>query len=365
VPTSPTTSTPPPPPSLLAATLVAIGPADAAATAAAEARQLTLTKPAGSLGQLETLGNRLAGIFGTCPPPVPAPALLCVFAGDHGVWAQGVSPWPQAVTAQMVANVAAGGASVNVLARHAGADVLVYDVGLAGPRPDAPGVRHHRVAPGTADLSLGPAMTAEQCGAAVEVGLRAAAEAAAAGYHCLIAGEVGIGNTTPAAALVSVFTGRPAAEVTGAGAGAVGEALAHKKAVVARAIEVNAATPADPLAALAAVGGLEHAAIVGYLLGAARHRLPVILDGVIACSAALVAVALAPPVRDYLIAGHDGVEPGIRAALAELRLDPVLALDLRLGEGSGALTALPVVQAAAKILREMATFGDAGVAGRD
>jgi nicotinate-nucleotide--dimethylbenzimidazole phosphoribosyltransferase len=359
--------TPPatPPATLLADALAAIGPADAAACAAAEQRQALLTKPPGSLGQLETLGNRLAAIAGACPPPVPEPAVLCVFAGDHGVWAQGVSPWPQAVTAQMVANVAAGGASVSVLARHAGADIRLYDLGVAGPLPAHEGVRRHRIAAGTADLSAGPAMTREQCLRAVGVGLQAAADAAAAGYRCLLAGEVGIGNTTPAAALVSVFTGRPAAEVTGAGAGATGADLDRKKAVVARGIAVNGASAADPLGALAAVGGFEHAAIVGYLLGAARHRLPVILDGVIVCSAALVAVALAPAVRDYLIAGHDGVEPGIRAALEVLRLDPVLALDLRLGEGSGALTALPVVQAAAKILREMATFTDAGVSGRE
>ena len=349
----------------LARTLAAIGPADAAAHAAAEAHQLQLTKPPGSLGQLETLGNRLAGMSGACPPPVPEPALVCVFAGDHGVWAQGVSPWPQAVTAQMVANVAAGGASVNVLARHAGADVLVYDLGVAESLPASGVLRSHRVAAGTADMTLGPAMTVDQCTRAIEVGIAAADEAVAAGYRCLIAGEVGIGNTTPAAALVSVFTGRPAAEVTGPGAGAVGPGLARKMEAVARAIAINAAAPDDPLRALAAVGGFEHAAIVGFLLGAARHRVPAILDGVIACSAALVAVALAPAVRDYLIAGHDGAEPGIRAALEVLRLDHVIALELRLGEGSGALTALPVVQAAAKILREMATFADAGVSGKE
>lgn len=352
-----------PPESLIARTLASIQPVDAAALAAAEARQLDLTKPPGALGQLEELGNQLAAIAGECPPPVPEPALVCVFAGDHGVQAHGVSPWPKEVTVQMVANMLAGGASVNVLARHAGAEVLVYDVGVAGEVPPLPGLRRERVADGTADMTVGPAMSPDQCRRAVEVGIQAALDAVAAGYRCLIAGEVGIGNTTAAAALVSVFTGRAASEVTGAGAGAAGETLERKKALVAKAIEVNGVTPADPLAALAAVGGFEHAAIVGLLLGAAASRVPVVLDGVIVCSAALVAVALCPEVRGYLIAGHEGREPGIRAALDTLGVTPVVALDMRLGEGSGALTALSIVQASAKILREMATFSSAGVSG--
>lgn len=344
-------------------TLPVVPPLDAAARAAAERRQLTLTKPPGALGQLEGLGNQLAGIFGQCPPPVPEPALVCVFAGDHGVQAHGVSPWPQEVTVQMVANMLTGGASVNVLARHAGADVLVYDVGVAHEIPVTEGLRSYRIADGTADMSAGPAMTPEQCAAALEVGAQAARDAIAAGYRCLMAGEVGIGNTTASAALVSVFTGRPAAEVTGSGAGAVGEALERKKALVAQAIEVNGASASDPLAALAALGGFEHVAMVGYILAAASERVPVILDGVIVCAAALVASALSPNVRGYLIAGHEGREPGIRAALESLRLTPVVALDMRLGEGSGALAALPIVQASAKILREMATFDSAGVSG--
>lgn len=349
---------------LLNAVLASIRPVDATALAAAQARQLELTKPPGSLGQLEDLGNQLAAISGECPPPVPEPALACVFAGDHGVTAQRVSPWPQDVTWQMVMNVAAGGASVNVLARHAGADVRVYDVGMVR-EVDDPQVRNRRVAPGTADSTVGPAMTREQAIEAIEVGIQVVTDAVADGYRCLVPGEVGIGNTTPAAALVAVFTGRSAEEVTGAGAGATGEMLDRKREVVGRSIAVNGATAVDPIGALAAVGGFEHAAIAGLVLGAAAARIPVVLDGVIACSGALAAVAVSPDARGFLIAGHDGAEPGIRAALATLGLRPILAMDLRLGEGSGALAALPVVQASAKILREMATFASAGVSGKE
>lgn len=351
--------------SLLARTLAAIAPVDADARAAAEERQLELLKPPGALGRLETLGNTLAAIYGECPPPLPAPAVVCVFAGDHGVQAHGVSPWPQEVTVQMVRSVLAGGASVNVLARHAGADVRVYDVGTLEALPEHALLRTRRVAAGTADMTAGPAMSIEQCRQAVEAGIEAAREAVADGYRCLIAGEVGIGNTTPSAALVSVFTGRPAAEVTGPGAGAEGDRLRLKAELVARAIEVNGATADDPLAALAAVGGFEHAAIAGFVLGAAAAGVPLILDGVIVCSAALAAVALAPDVRGYLIAGHDGAEPGIRAALETLALTPVIDMDLRLGEGSGALTSLPIVQASAAILRDMATFASFAVSGKE
>lgn len=324
---------------------------------------MQLTKPPGALGQLEDLGNQLAAIAGECPPPVPEPALVCVFAGDHGVHAQGVSPWPQEVTRQMVANMVAGGAAVNVLARHAGADVRIYDVGTTNPLSASDVLRLDWIAAGTADLATGPAMTREQAQRALEIGIRAAQDAVADGYRCLLPGEVGIGNTTPAAALVSVFTGRPAGEVTGAGAGAQGETLQRKKDLIAHAIADRGVSANDPLGALAEVGGFEHAAIAGFILGAGAAHVPVILDGVIACSAALVAVALCPDVRGYLIAGHEGTEPGIEAAVGALGLVPVVSLDMRLGEGSGAVAALPVVEVAAKILREMATFESAGVSG--
>ncbi len=351
--------------SLLHRTLDTIVGVDADAHAAAQARQLTLTKPPGSLGRLETLGNQLAAIAGVCPPPVPLPALVGVFAGDHGVQAaQQVSPWPQEVTVQMAANIALGGAGVSVLARTAGADVRVFDCGMLAPSP-VDGVRDVHVRRGTDDLSQGPAMTRDEAVAALEVGIRAAQEAHDQGYRCLLLGEVGIGNTTPAAALISVFTGASPAEVTGRGAGADDAMLARKVEVIGRGIAVNGASDADPLGALAAVGGFEHAAMAGFVLGGAALRLPVIVDGVIACSAALVAVALAPEASGYLIAGHDGVEAGIAVALRHLGLTPVLGLDLRLGEGSGAVAALLLVAGAAAILRDMATFDSAGVSGQE
>lgn len=349
------------PGALLAATLAAIVEVDNASLLAAEARQLQLTKPPGSLGRLETLGNQLAAIAGECPPPDPAPALVGVFAGDHGVQAaQRVSPWPAEVTRQMAANIADGGAGVSVLARVVGADVRVFDVGMLAP-VDSDAVRDVHVRRGTGDLSVGAAMSAADAVAALEVGIIAAQKAFDEGYRCLIMGEVGIGNTTPAAALISVFTGASPAAVTGRGAGANDALLAHKIDVITRGIALNGARDADPLAALAAVGGLEHAALAGFVLGGAAARIPVIVDGVIACSAALVATAMAPAASGYLIAAHDGVEAGIAASLAHLGLTPVVSFDLRLGEGSGAVTVLPIVRGAASILREMATFESAGV----
>lgn len=353
------------PDGLLAGTILAILEVSEDARVAAEARQLQLTKPAGALGRLESLGNQLAAIAGECPPPDPAPAMVCVFAGDHGVQAaQGVSPWPQEVTQQMAINIGNGGAAVNVLARNAGADVRVFDVGMLAP-VDLPSVRDVNVARGTADMTTGPAMSREQAVSAIEVGIAAARQAVTDGYRCLVMGEVGIGNTTPSAALISVFTGASPEEVTGRGTGADDEMLARKVAVIESGIEANGASASDPLGALAGVGGLEHAALVGLVLGGAASRVPVIVDGVIASSAALVAVALAPAASGYLIAAHRGVEVGIGPALRKLGLDPVVGLDMRLGEGSGAAAVLPIVRGAALILREMATFASAGVSGKE
>lgn len=347
--------------SVLTAAIEAILPTSAAALEAAEQAQLRLTKPAGSLGQLEQVGNRLAAIAGCCPPPVPEPATVGIFAGDHGVVSQGVTPWPQDVTVQMLANIAAGGAAVNVLARQAGATTLVTDVGAAGGYPASPGIRDRNVRRGTRDLSLEAAMTRDEAQQAVEVGIQTAQEAVDGGARCLLTGEMGIGNTTPASALISVFTGLEPAAVTGRGAGSDDAMLATKTRVVESALALHSPDVTDPLGVLAAVGGLEHAALAGFILGAAANRVPVILDGVIACSAACVAVALAPDARGYLLSGHAGAEPGIRAALDHLELTPLVDLGLRLGEGTGAVLALPMVQASARILREMATFEDAGI----
>jgi nicotinate-nucleotide--dimethylbenzimidazole phosphoribosyltransferase len=351
------------PASLLADTLAAVAPADAGAMAQATERQERLTKPIGSLGALEELSVRLAGVAGDCPPPVPEPAAVAVFAADHGVHAQGVTPWPQEVTAQMVANFLAGGAVVNAIAAQAGAEVCVVDVGVAAELPPAPGLLPRKVRPGTADMTAGAAMSADEARRAVEAGIETARDLVAAGNRCLVTGDMGIANTTASAALIAVFTGAEAREVTGRGTGIDDEMWERKVSVIRRALARHQPDPADPLAVLAAVGGLEHAALAGFMLGAAALRTPVVLDGVIACAAALAARALAPDVVDCLVAGHMSTEPGARRALTALGLRPLLDLDMRLGEGSGAALAVPIVQAATRVLRDVATFDSAGVSG--
>jgi nicotinate-nucleotide--dimethylbenzimidazole phosphoribosyltransferase len=349
---------------LLADTIAGIGAVSSGARSDAEALHARLTTPPGALGRLEELGIRLAGVYDACPPPLPEPVAVAVFAADHGVHAQGVSPWPQEVTAQMVGNLAAGGAVVCALARQVGASVRVIDVGVAADLPDTPAVWARKVAHGTADMTAGPAMTPAEVTQAVEVGITVARDLVSDGARLLVTGDMGIANTTASAALVSVFTGLDPAVVTGRGTGLDDAGLAHKVAVVRQAIAVNHAEPGEPLRALAAVGGLEHAALTGFLLGAAERHTPVVLDGVIAVSAALVAQSLAPAAVGYWVAGHRSAEPGASAALEQLGLDPLLDLDLRLGEGSGAVLAVPLVQAAARVLREVATFDSAGVTDR-
>jgi nicotinate-nucleotide--dimethylbenzimidazole phosphoribosyltransferase len=346
---------------LLAETIATITPADAAARTAAVERLDRMTKPRGALGQVEDVAVALAGIAGTCPPPVPEPAAVAVFAADHGVHAQGVTPWPQEVTAQMVANFLAGGAVVNAFARRLGVEVCVVDVGVAAPLDPAPGLLPRRVAAGTADLSRGPALTREQARAAVEVGIETARDLVAAGNRCLVTGDMGIANTTAAAALISAFTGAEPGEVTGRGTGIDDAMLAHKAAVVAAALARHRPDASDPLGVLAAVGGLEHAALAGFALAGAALRVPVLLDGVNAGAAALAAAAFAPDARAYWVAGHRSAEPGHTRALAHLGLDPLLDLGMRLGEGTGALLALPVLQSAAQALHDVATFDAAGV----
>jgi nicotinate-nucleotide--dimethylbenzimidazole phosphoribosyltransferase len=342
--------------------VAAIRPLDVTAMTAARELQGRLTKPAGSLGQLEDLAVRLAGLAGRCPPPVPSRPVVAVFAGDHGVHAQRVTPWPQEVTAQMVANFLAGGAVVNAFARQIGADVVVVDVGVASPVELHDGLWVRRVRSGTADFSREPAMTRDEAQAALEVGAQVAAELVADGYDCLITGDMGIANTTPAAALIAAFTGADAAAVTGRGTGIDDATLDRKRRVVAEALARHRPDPADPVGVLAAVGGLEHAALAGYILGGAAAGVPVILDGVIADSAALAAVALAPDAAGALVAGHRSAEPGAAVALAHLGLSPLVDLGLRLGEGTGALLAVPLVASAVRVLHEVATFDSAGIA---
>ncbi|MFF7636920.1 nicotinate-nucleotide--dimethylbenzimidazole phosphoribosyltransferase [Kitasatospora sp. NPDC008050] len=352
---------------VLAEALRTIRPLDAKALGEAWDRQKRMTKPAGSLGMLEIISAQLCGLSRKCPPPIPEPACVAIFAADHGVHAQGVTPWPQEVTAQMVANFLAGGAVVNAFAGQIGAEVCVVDVGVAGELPAAvqqgrtTGLLPRKVKPGTDDMTQGPAMSREEALKALEIGIETARDLVAAGNRVLITGDMGIANTTASAAMIAVFTGIDPAEVTGRGTGIDDETHARKVEVIRRALELHHPDPADPLGVLAAVGGLEHAAIAGFLLGAASLRTPVILDGVIAGSAALVAKAIAPEVLAACIAGHRSAEPGHQAALAKLGLRPLIDLDLRLGEGTGALLALPLVQSAARAMHDVATFDSAGV----
>ena len=337
-------------------------PPDGPARRQAEAHQLRLTKPPGSLGRLEALAAQLAGIAAATPPPLPRPAAIAVFAGDHGVHAQGVSPWPQEVTAQMVGNFLAGGAAINVLARQAGAHVVVVDVGVASELPEVPDLVVRKVRAGTADLSRGPAMTIADARRALDVGAEVAARLIDAGARCLVTGDMGIANTTPASALIAALTDRPASAVTGRGTGIDDDRLRRKTALVAAAAaRARRQHGDDVLGILAEVGGLEHAALAGFLVGATALQVPVVVDGVISASALLVASRSVPGVERGVIAGHRSVEPGASAVLDELGLSPLIDLDLRLGEGTGAALALPLVEAAARLLAEMATFDQAGV----
>lgn len=344
--------------------VASVVPVDAAAVADARLRQAQLTKPAGALGVLEDTSLRLCGIQGACPPRRLERPVVAVFAGDHGVHAQGVTPWPQEVTASMVANFRTGGAAVNVLARQAGADVVVVDMGVAADLEPGPDLIDHKIRRGTSDLADGPAMSREEAVTGLLAGVSVADELVDRGHDVLLTGDMGIANTTPSAALVAALTGTDPAAVTGRGTGVDDTVLARKVEVVRRALAARPVT-GDPVDALASLGGFEHAGLAGLVLGAARRRVPVVLDGVIAGAAALVAQALAEDAVGYCFAGHRSVEPGHAVALARLGLRPLVDLDLRLGEGTGAVLALPLVEAAGATLREMATFDSAGVARKE
>ena len=338
-----------------------IPPVDEAAVRDARERDLGLTKPPGSLGRLEGLGARLAGMAGECPPPVPENPAVLVCAGDHGVLECGVSPWPQAVTAAMVGNFCDGGAAVNAIAKSVGARLSVLDVGVAGELEGHPLLRAAKVRRGTDDLSRGPAMSRDEAARAVMAGAGVTEELIeSGGVDLLVAGDMGIGNTTPAACLISAFTGSPPKETTGRGTGIDDRTLKLKVNVVKEALEVHDPDPGDPLGVLAAVGGLEHAAIVGVILMGAVYGVPVVLDGVVSNSAALVTRALAPHSAKYLVAGHLSAEPGALIALEYLELEPLIDLNMRLGEGTGGLLAVPLVVAAARTLTEMATLEELG-----
>ena len=343
-------------------TLARIVPLDPSAMREATERQAQLTKPAGALGVLEDASITLSGIQQSCPPRSLTNPAVAVFAGDHGVHAQGVTPWPQEVTVAMVENFRAGGAAVNVLAKQAGASVYVVDLGVAADLAPGGNLIDKKVAKGTADLRTGPAMTRDQAVRAIVAGIEVADQLVDAGHDCLLTGDMGIANTTPSAALIAAFTGVAPLEVTGRGTGIDDVTLARKVEVVSDALTRPRGDAIDTLASL---GGFEHGGIAGFILGAAARRVPVILDGVIAGSAALVAQALAADAIGYCFAGHRSVEPGHVVALARLGLRPLVDLDLRLGEGTGAALAFPIVEAAGAVLREMATFDSAGVANKD
>ncbi|HZR82273.1 MAG TPA: nicotinate-nucleotide--dimethylbenzimidazole phosphoribosyltransferase [Candidatus Binatia bacterium] len=346
--------------SLLDETIASVAPADASLAAAAQRRLDVKTKPRGSLGRLEELACRIAAVRGTLDLP-PLRAAIVVMAADHGVAREGVSAYPQEVTRQMLLNFAAGGAAINVLARRAGARVVVVDMGVAEPLPEHPAIRVARIGLGTRSLAHGPAMSRDQAVAALEVGIRIAHELAADGTTLLGLGEMGIGNTTSASALAAALTGCDPAQVTGRGTGVDDAGLARKAEVIRRALAVNHPDPDDPLGVLAALGGFEIAGLAGVALGGAASRVPVVVDGFIAAAAALVAVRLCPAARDALVAAHRSVEIGHARVLAAIGIEPLLDLRLRLGEGTGAALVVPIIDAALDVLRDMATFESAGV----
>jgi len=324
----------------------------------------SLTKPPRSLGRLEELAVAMARAQRT-ERPLAVPAAIVVFAGDHGLIAEGVSPYPQAVTGQMLANFASGGAAINQLARWLGAELVVVDVGVAGDTSAYPDVVQAKVRPGTENLAAGPAMSREEAAQAVLVGAEVARRLVANRVRVMGAGEMGIGNSTSAATLVAALTGARPSEVTGRGTGLDDEGLTRKTSVVERALEVNRPGPGDPLGALAAVGGLEIAGMAGLMLGGASVGACVVADGFISSAAALVALTLCPQARAYVFVSHLSAEPGHRVALEALDLTPVLELDMRLGEGTGSALAIALMQAACAVMNGMATFGEAGVSDRE
>jgi nicotinate-nucleotide--dimethylbenzimidazole phosphoribosyltransferase len=340
---------------LLRETIAVVAPVDASAAAAARARLDLLTKPPGSLGRLEEIAQRVAAITGN-PRPVIRRKVVYTLAADHGVACEGVSAYPPAVTGQMVRNFLSGGAAINVLGRYAGVELVFADFGVASDPGPHPGLLSRRIGAGTNSMRRGPAMSREQAKAAVEAGIGLVGEA-----DLVAAGEMGIGNTTAASAVTAAITGRPVEEVTGRGTGVDDEAWRRKIRVVGEALTVNRPDRSDGLDVLAKVGGFEIGGLAGVMIGAAAGRIPVVLDGFISGAAALIAVMLCPAVQGYLIAGHRSAEPGHGACLAWLGLEPVLSLEMRLGEGTGAALAMFVVEAALRILDEMATFQEAGV----
>ena len=341
-----------------------ISPADAASMDAARLRQQRLTKPPGSLGRLEDLAIQVAGVLSAERPVIRGKALI-IAAADHGVAAEGVSGYPQEVNAQMVQNFLAGGAAINAMARLAGVELTIVNAGIAGPLPHHPALRNVSIRRGTDNMARGPAMSRAQAEHCVQAGVTLATEVAEAGADLIGTGDMGIGNTTAAAAITATITAASPGDVTGRGTGRNDEELMAKVAVVERALTVNRPDARDGLDVLAKVGGLEIGVLAGVILGAARAKRVVVLDGFISGAAALIAHSICPTVRDYLVAGHVSAEMGHRTVLSHLALRPLLDLDMRLGEGTGAVLAMGLVESAVACLNEMATFDEAGVADRE
>ena len=337
-----------------------IGPLDDGAMQAAASRQDVLTKPRGSLGRLEELSIRVAGMMGDALPRLQHKAVL-VMAGDHGVVEEGVSAYPQDVTPQMVLNFLHGGAAINVFARQAGARVIIADMGVASDMAEDPGLLIRKVGRGTANLAKGAAMTHIQATLSMVIGAEIVEAEIARGLDILAVGDMGIGNTTPSAAIAAALTGQPVEEIVGRGTGVDEAGLERKISAIRRGLEVNRPKAGDGLDVLAKVGGFEIGGLAGAILGAAANRKPVVIDGFISTAAAKIAVNQAPAAREYLIAGHVSEERGHRIMLDWLHLQPILDLNMRLGEGTGAVLAMNLVDAACRALTEMATFDEAGV----
>lgn len=348
---------------LIDKTVAMIEPVDKSAAVSAQIRLDSLTKPPGSLGVLESTAVKLAAVQGSALPRLDKKVVL-VMAGDHGVVEEGVSAYPQEVTFQMVQNFLNQGAAVNVISNHAGAKVVVCDIGVKGPVVAHPRLRVRRIREGTRNMAREAAMTMEETVSAVEAGIELVTEEIEAGASIVATGEMGIGNTTPSSAILAAFLSNDLDEITGRGTGLDNFGLARKKQIISQALEVNKPDPACPLDVLSKVGGLEIAALTGVVLGASAKRVPVVLDGFISTAAALVAFKLNSECRDYIFASHLSQEPGHRIMLNEMGLSPMLYLDLCLGEGTGAVLAFNIIECAVKIIHEMATFEQAGVSSK-
>lgn len=327
----------------------------------AQTRLDSLTKPVGSLGRLEEFAQKIVAITGQEIPLPFSKKAIFTFAGDHGVTEEGISLYPKEVTEQMVYNFIKGGAGINVLARHAGADVIVVDIGVACDFAGQPDLLIRKIVRGTKNMRKGPAMTREEAEKCIDTGIALAMEYADKGYNIFGTGDMGIGNTTPSSAIAAVITGKSVSGVTGRGTGISDDILKHKIKVIEDAISLNKPDPKDPVDVLSKVGGAEIGGIAGLILGAASRKIPVVVDGFISTAGALIAYTIEPAVADYMFAAHNSIETGHKIMLDAIGLRPILDMDLRLGEGTGAALAMHIVEGGLKIYREMATFDEAGV----